>query len=778
MKKNYMYQLCWCLIFTFTLFLKMNAQSPGDIAFIAFNADGDDDFAVVVLADLAANSTIYITDNESDGAGGITSGEGTLTWYIGAATIKAGTVIVFTDVNNDTNPNFGVSVGVLSETGAFSIPASDKDGIIAFLGTDDSTPTSFIAAIQIGNDSSNLGPFDVDGITLTNTGLVIGTSIIVMDSSASPDGAIYNASRSSQTSYNNYYSLLIDDDSNWTNVVNGDGETLLPFSSEAFTINTTSWTGASSSLWNLAGNWDNGVPTSSSLATIPDVATSPIISSGAEALVGNLTVNVSESLTIHSNNSITISGLLTVNGSLNLNSSSSLILKGTSFGNITYNRNLGTTNWYMISSPLVGQTIVDFYTNESPYLGSGTGDAQNVAIAQYDNSQVLAANRWSYYTEGQVDGDDGDDTTDTFTSGTGYSVKMQASGDISFTGTMLTDAVGVAITDGTGSGGNTFNLIGNPYPSYIPANLNADGTNNILTINTVSLTENTIWFWNQAISSYDQVNQATGSMFIAPSQGFFVSSNGSNTFNFTEAMQSHQSTDTFQRNVETRPEISLFITDGSLNKQADIFYIDGTTTGFDNGYDSSIFGGVVNDFAIYTHAVANGTGKNLGIQSLPDNNFENMVIPVGLIVTNGTEITIAANAENLPAGINIYLEDKDDNSFTLLDGSSNFTTTLTNDLNGIGRFYLHTTSNPLTSNDLNLENISMYTYSNNNLRIVGIQRGNARVKIYNILGKKVLSASIEGSGLNNVTLPYVRAGVYIIQLETESGTLNKKVIIK
>ena len=56
-----MCQLFWCLIFTFTLFLKINAQSPGDIAFIAFNADGDDDFAIVALADLAANSTIYIT---------------------------------------------------------------------------------------------------------------------------------------------------------------------------------------------------------------------------------------------------------------------------------------------------------------------------------------------------------------------------------------------------------------------------------------------------------------------------------------------------------------------------------------------------------------------------------------------------------------------------------------------------------------------------------------------------------------------------------------------
>ncbi len=778
MKKNYMYQLCWCLIFTFTLFFKINAQSPGDIAFIAFNADGDDDFAIVALADLAANSTIYITDKESDGAGGITSGEGTLTWFTGAATIKAGTVIVFTDVNNDTNPNFGVSIGLLSETGGFSIPASTKDGIIAFLGTDDSTPTSFIAAIQIGNDSSNLGPFDVDGITLTNTGLVIGTSIIVMDSSASPDGAIYNASRSSQTSYNNYYSLLIDDDSNWTNVVNGDGETLLPFSSEAFTINTTNWTGASSSAWDLAGNWDNGVPTSSSLANIPDVATSPIISSGTEVLAGNLTVNVSENLTINSNNSITISGLLTVNGSLNLNASSSLIIKGTSIGNITYNRNLGTTNWYMVSSPLVGQTIVDFYNNASPALGSGTGNAQNVAIAPYDNSQVLAANRWAYYTEGQVDGADGDDTTDTFTSGTGYSVKMQASGDISFTGTMPTDPVGVAITDGTGGGGNAFNLIGNPYPSYIPANTNADETNNILTVNTASLTENTLWFWNQATNSYDVVNQASATFFIAPAQAFFVSSNGSNTFNFTEAMQSHQSTDTFQRSLSTRPEIKIEMTDGSNSSKIDILYLDDATTGFDNGYDSSIFDGVSNSFAIYTQAVSNGTGRNLGIQSLPTNNFENMVIPVGIKATNGNEITISASASNLPAGINVYLEDKDDDSFTLLDSSSDFTTTLANDLNGIGRFYLHTTSSSLNIDDVTLENISMYTYSNNNLRIVGIQRGNARVKIYNILGKKVSNASFEGRGVNDISLPNVRAGVYIIQLETESGTLNKKVIIE
>ena len=138
-----------------------------------------------------------------------------------------------------------------------------------------------------------------------------------------------------------------------------------------------------------------------------------------------------------------------------------------------------------------------------------------------------------------------------------------------------------------------------------------------------------------------------------------------------------------------------------------------------------------------------------------------MVIPVGIIATNGAEITIAANATNLPAGINVYLEDKDDSSFTLLDGSSNFTTTLTSDLNGIGRFYIHTSSSALSIDDVNLENISIYTSNNNNLRIVGVQSGNAQVKIYNILGKQVLSTSFEGTGVNDISLPNVRAGVYL-----------------
>ena len=283
----------------------------------------------------------------------------------------------------------------------------------------------------------------------------------------------------------------------------------------------------------------------------------------------------------------------------------------------------------------------------------------------------------------------------------------------------------------------------------------------------------------RAPGSYNQINQAsTAIQHIAPGQGFFVSATGSVNLSITEAMQSHQGTDSFQR-LTTRPEIELTLSNGTATRNADIYYIEGTTTGWDNGYDSSIFGGVANEFAIYTHAVANGNGRNLGIQSLPPNNYENMIIPVGINAEAGTLITIDATTNNFPEGINIYLEDKQDNSFTLLEADANFSFTPENNLDGIGRFYLHTTSGVLSANDFATNtNISIYTSGNDNLRIVGVQNGTATVRLYNILGKEVLNTSFVGSGVNDINLNAFPVGIYIVKLTTENGTLNRKIIIQ
>ena len=186
-----------------------------------------------------------------------------------------------------------------------------------------------------------------------------------------------------------------------------------------------------------------------------------------------------------------------------------------------------------------------------------------------------------------------------------------------------------------------------------------------------------------------------------------------------------------------------------------------------------------NSFAFYTHLVSDSEGVDYDIQSLPTDNYENMVIPIGINAVSGSAITIDASITNIPTGINVYLEDKENNSFSLLDAQSNFMTTLDSDLNGIGRFYLHTTSELLSSDDvLNNNNISMYIPSRQNLRVVGVQNGTANIHIYNILGKEVFNGNFEGAGMNDIQLPNIKDGIYIINLTTDKGTINKKVIIQ
>ena len=489
----------------------------------------------------------------------------------------------------------------------------------------------------------------------------------------------------------------------------------------------TTWNGSTSIAWATVDNWSNGIPTPNTDISIPAGLT----------------------------NYPTVTAAVAVK-SVNLASGTSLIAQNTFAGSLTYTRNLTTNNWYLASSPVAGETLEDFIANNSFATGSGS----NIGLAPYVNDGTA----WDYQTTA---------ISGTIVSGSGYSVKLASPGDLTFTGTLPVTDVDVTITTNT----NGFNLIGNPYPSYLSGNTSADGTHNLISVNTASLTEATIWLWNQATNSYDTFNLASSSLFISPAQGFFVSSNGSNTFSFTEAMQSHQS-DSFQRTTNNRPEINLMLSNGTDTTDTEIFYIEGTTTGWDNGYDSSIFGGTANSFAIYTHLVSDSEGQDLGIQSLPDTDFESMIIPVGINAVSGTEITISVATQNLPEDIDVYLEDKEDGSFTLLESDANYTTTLSAALNGIGRYYLHTSAQVLGTNDLVHANISLYMTNNNTLRIVGVQNGAAKVRVYNMLGKQVHTTSFQGNGMNEVLLPKVAKGVYLIQLETEIGVLNKKIFIE
>ena len=176
-------------------FASLPPLSEGDLAFVAFNADGNDGFAVVALAEIPANANIYFTDNGwTNSPAGLLDSEGALTWATGGSAIPAGTVIRF-ELGGMTADN-----GTVSETDAGFDIGAGNDGIFAFIGTADDDPTTFLAAVGNGTSAQNcFGTLDGTGLTLGDTALIFGSGW---------DVAEYVATRSGEDAFADYRTLI------------------------------------------------------------------------------------------------------------------------------------------------------------------------------------------------------------------------------------------------------------------------------------------------------------------------------------------------------------------------------------------------------------------------------------------------------------------------------------------------------------------------------------------------------------------------------------------
>ena len=282
--------------------------------------------------------------------------------------------------------------------------------------------------------------------------------------------------------------------------------------------------------------------------------------------------------------------------------------------------------------------------------------------------------------------------------------------------------------------------------------------------------------WNKATKNHE-TRIRMNNFIIAPTQGFYVRAKNSAILNFAESNQLYNNNETFQKSAKT--EIHLKMVNGSYDRFAKIYFLENATKGFDNGYDGETFSAVDNPTDIFTYLLKNSEGKKYQIQSLPFNEIENTIVPLGLKAEANAEIVFSSENVNLPSGVKVFLEDRENNSFIRLDETnSDYKVTLTQSLNGIGRFYLHTTRGALSTDDIALENISIYATNKTTLRIVGLSQGKSNLKLFNILGKQVLNTSFNSNGVFDVNLPKLTTGVYIVQLESKNGSLNKKIVLE
>lgn len=537
------------------------------------------------------------------------------------------------------------------------------------------------------------------------------------------------------------------------------------------------WVGTTNTDWATPTNWSDGmVPGFSSNVTVPQKDNMPIIASDEDPIViANLIIDINASLTLDSGASLTINGDITNNGNLIVNSAGSLIAKNAGVNiPLTYKRDV-TNNWHLISSPVNGQSINDFVTGGSNNIAiSGTN---NYGIGIY-NSSAPVGSGWEYYNTTSIG------SAGTFLPASGYAALRNSSGEFTFNGNLINNSFVKLLVDGTT---NEWNLIGNPFPSYIAANSNASFTNNLLTTNAAVLDPNytAIYFWDSNKSSYVSINQATESpQWIPPGQGFFVRAKDQSSFSlfwFNEEMQGHNDSNTFYKSTNNQFEIIFIVSNGTKTKSTDIRYIDGTTIGLDPGYDAGLYNGTSSSFKAFSHLISNSEGIDFGLQCLPNKDYEKMIIPIGVNIESDAEITITIESINIPNGLKIFLEDKVNNSFTRLDEiNTSYVTNMTTNDNGIGRFYIHTSSQDvLSTGDNHIGTISIYKTDNHILRIAGLLKGQSTLKMYDILGKLQLKTSFKNTSVNDITIPRnINSGVYIIQLETSEETLNKKIIIE
>lgn len=205
------------------------ALSAGDIAFTSFNAD-EDGLSFVTFTNIAANTTIYFSDNEFVG-GAFNSGESYNQWNSGTSAIAAGTVVRLIAYDAAT---LSTSAGTLSRVSVSGNTnwglAAATETVYAYLGSSATAPTTFLAAITNGS-------FTTDG-PLTGTGLTEGVNAIRLNTnapSASPDYAGYIGPRTGETTFDGYKSKVANVD-NWTvDTTNGSYAATIP-DTTAFTI--------------------------------------------------------------------------------------------------------------------------------------------------------------------------------------------------------------------------------------------------------------------------------------------------------------------------------------------------------------------------------------------------------------------------------------------------------------------------------------------------------------------------------------------------------------
>ena len=470
------------------------------------------------------------------------------------------------------------------------------------------------------------------------------------------------------------------------------------------------WTGATSTDWSTASNWNyNTFPSTSGNAIITSVGFQPIVNEApaTPAQCFNLTINSPAVLTIAAGKALKVTGTLTNYGI------AGLVIKSYANGNdgklINNTSSVpGTVELYLSGGIISGAPRFHYFVPPVSTMTIGADIASvkanlgltyfNGVLVSYSES-VAGSNKdngWQYF--------DGYNNTTLFSfisSTQGYNIYLPADDKITFTGTLNAAAHSFTLNYSVLG----FNLVGNPYPcNYDLSGISA------LSSPTPDAVDNTIYFrkdgglpavWNVQL----QTGETGYSNIVAPMQGFFVQVTGTSSLSLPTASKTTGTADPLRgkgessTNATSVKKIKLVLNNGLASDETIVCLVDKATTGFDGNYDAYKifdFGSLVPSVRTNpgdTYKLPDSGDKNSSIYTDlnsikyainsvrgPDTKTPTVIIPVSVVInTPGTyriDITEFENLEGIPVVLkhgDIETNLSKDVSYSFTSGAGTFT---------------------------------------------------------------------------------------------------------
>lgn len=548
-------------------------------------------------------------------------------------------------------------------------------------------------------------------------------------------------------------------------------------------ISRITWTGSTSSDPTVAANWSPAaVPASTASVVIPTGLTNyPSFTNNSTPSFASITIDAGASLTLQSGSELTLTGNLTNNGTLTLENNATIVQ--------------GASSTYSGSGIVqVKQTITGGNNGNSPngrfwYLGSPVSGGLSSIL------DAAGANIVKYWDEQSASWIEITDNTSALTVGRGHYLRSNTPGnhDLTFTGGTLNNGAYTFNVTANGSSFNGFNLVSNPYASYLKwDDVTKTNVGSTIWYRTSNGANNMVFDTYNSNGNVGTSNNGNGtvSQFIPPMQAFWVKVEGSTTGSI--AMDNldrshHISGMQGMHSMDSKLMFAnLSLEKDSLRDQA-IVYCSYETTDAQDVFDSEKM----------IQAGSPQLYSKIGDKKMVINakNFmqRNEATPLYMNINNAGTHTIKLGEFNSTFG-SIWLEDKTTQQFQnlLINDTYTFESQVGQD---IARFVLHfgypnqfygsteATDQPNNNPDevINWADVSLGSSGSKVIELTANLNETEALQtktmaIFDMTGRQVLTQSFE-SGNTQVYIPNAN-GVYLVQVQIGNTQKVFKVLIQ